>query len=335
VAEQSTNTPSVVERTRHVAAGTPVVGAHFLGRTAVFVLGEEALLLIPETGEEQRLAVHGGAILSASSDGERLISGGDDGRVAATNADGETQILATDEKKRWIDRVAVGPDGALAWSAGKTAYVRTGKGEARTLEVPSSIGGLAFAPKGLRLAIAHYHGVTLWFPNAQAAPERLEWKGSHHDVTFSPEGKFLVTAMQEPTLHGWRLLDGKDMRMSGYSARVRSLAWTADGKWLATSGAEQLILWPFTGKDGPMGKTPRQLAAFGVRAEVVACHPKQEVVAVGYADGLVLLVRLDDGAEILAKKPDKIPVSALAWDGTGARLAWGAEDGKAGLIDLS
>ena len=334
MAVESTNTPSVVERTRHIAADAPIVGAHFLGRTAMLVLGEEALLSVPENAEERRLAVHGGGILSAACDDARIITGGDDGRVAATSAGGETEILATDEKKRWIDRVAVGPDGVVAWSAGKTAFVLTGKGDVRALDVPSSVGGLAFAPKGLRLAIAHYHGVTLWFPNAQAAPERLEWKGSHVDVTFSPDGKFLVTAMQEPTLHGWRLLDGKDMRMSGYSARVRSLAWTAGGRWLATSGAEQLILWPFAGKDGPMGKAPRQLAAFGVRAEVVTCHPKQEMVAVGYADGLVLLVRLEDGAEILAKKPDKVPVSALAWDGTGALLAWGCR-GRQSRADRS
>jgi WD40 repeat protein len=333
--DASTSTPSVIERTRHIAAGAPIVGAHFLGRTAVLVLGEEALLLVPEEGEERRVAVHGGGILSAASDGARVVTGGDDGKVVASGANGDIEILATDEKQRWIDRVATGPDGAVAWSAGKTAHVRTGKGEVRTLEVPSSVGGLAFAPKGLRLAIAHYNGVTLWFPNAKAAPERFEWRGSHHEVNFSPDGKFLLTAMQEPMLHGWRLHDRKDMRMSGYSARVRSLSWTADGGWLATSGAEQLILWPFSSKDGPMGKTPRQLAAFGVRVEVVACHPKQEVVAIGYEDGLVLLVRLDDGAEILAKKPDKVPVSALAWDGAGTLLAWGAEDGKAGTISLA
>ena len=63
--------------------------------------------------------------------------------------------------------------------------------------------------------------------------------------------------MQEPTLHGWRLADAKHMRMSGYSARVRSLSWTADGDFLATSGSEQLILWPFDGKDGPMGRQPK------------------------------------------------------------------------------
>jgi WD40 repeat protein len=325
----------VVERTRHVAAGAPIVGAHFLGRTAVLVLGEEALLLVSESGEERRAAAHGGAILSAASDGARIVTGGDDGKVAATNASGETQILGSDAKKRWIDCVALGPSGAVAWSVGKTVSIRAGQGETRTLDVPSSVGGLAFAPKGVRLAVAHYNGVSLWFPNAKAAPEQLEWRGSHHTVTFSPDGKFLVTAMQEPTLHGWRLVDGKDMRMSGYSARVRSLSWSADGKWLATSGAEQLIVWPFAGKDGPMGKAPRQLATFGVKVEVVAFHPKQDVVAAGYSDGLVLLVRLDDAAEILVKKPDKVEISALAWDSTGTLLVWGAEDGKAGLVDLS
>ncbi len=332
--DTSVNTPSVVERTRAVDAGGAIVGAHFLGRTAVFVLGEEALLLVPEEGETRRVNAHGGGILAAASDSARVITGGDDGRVVATNAGGETEILAVDEKCRWIDRVAAGPDGATAWSIAKAVYARDGRGQIRSVEIPSSAGGLAFAPKGLRVAASHYNGVTLWFPNAQAAPDKLTWKGSHHEVSFSPDGKFLITSMQEPTLHGWRLVDGKDMRMSGYSSRVRSLSWSASGKWLATSGADQLILWPFSGKDGPMGKPPKQLAAFGVQAQQVAFHPKQDVVAVGYADGLVLLVRIDDGAEVLARKPDKAPVAALAWDGSGTLLAWGTEQGTAGIIPL-
>jgi WD40 repeat protein len=326
--------PSVVERTRPIAAGAPVVAAHFLGGTAVFVLGEEAVLLVAEKGEEQRVPVHAGGILAAASDGARVVTGGDDGSVVSINAAGQSEIVAADAKHRWIDHVAVGPDGAIAWSAGKTAWVRLAKGEPHSLDVPSTVGGLAFAPKGLRLAVTHYNGVTLWFPNAQAAPELLEWKGSHHAAAFSPDGKFLVTAMQEPALHGWRVADGKHMRMSGYSARVRSFGFTAGGKWLATSGSEQLVLWPFQGKDGPMGKTPRMFAAFAVRAAVVACHPRQEVVAVGYADGTVVLVRVEDGAEVLAKRPGDAPVSALGWDSAGNLLAFGTESGEAGVIDL-
>ena len=152
---------------------------------------------------------------------------------------------------------------------------------------------------------------------------------------MSPDGRFLVTTMQEPMLHGWRLADRQHMRMSGYSARVTSVGWTAGGDWLATSGATQLILWPFGSKDGPMGKQPKLLAPSEHRVGVVACHPKQSIIAVGYDDGLVLLVRIEDGAEILAKGPGNAPVTALAWSLDGTLLAFGSESGEAGVIDLA
>jgi len=328
------DTVSVVDRTHPVAAGGVIVSVHFLGDTAVFVLGEEVMVFAAAQGEPRRVAVHDGAILATAADGDRVVSGGDDGKVIATNAQGDARTLATDPKHRWIDHVALAPDGAIAWSAGKTAFVQAK--ERREFEAPSTVGGLAFLPKGFRLAIAHYNGASLWFPNApQAAPEKLEWKGSHLGATVSPDGRFLVTSMQEPMLHGWRLADRQHMRMSGYAARVTSLGWTIGGRWLATSGSTQLILWPFQAKDGPMGKQPRLLALSEHRIEVVACHPRQDIFAAGYGDGMVLLVRIDDGAEILAKKPGETPVTALAWSADGKLLAFGTESGEAGLIDLA
>jgi WD40 repeat protein len=334
MADTQAGTPSLTERVHPVAAGAPVVAIHFIGSIAVFVLSEEALLLASTEGSERRIVVHEGGVLASAGDGRRVITGGDDGRVVASDSTGATEVMATDAKRRWIDHVALGPDGAVAWSAGKTAYVRPGKGEVRSLDVVSTVGGLAFAPKGFRLAVAHYNGASLWFPKAQAAPELLEWKGSHLGVLFSANGKFLITSMQEPMLHGWRLPERNHVRMTGYSARVRSLRFTADGEWLATSGSEQLILWPFQGKTGPQGKQPQLLAGTGVRVTAVACHPKQGVVAVGHADGLVLLVRIADAAEILAKRPGGAPVSALAWDAAGSTLAFGSEDGEAGLLPV-
>ena len=84
-----------------------------------------------------------------------------------------------------------------------------------------------------------------------------------------------------------------------------------------------------------MGKQPKMFAAFAVRVTTVACHPKQEVVAVGYADGTILLVRTEDGAEVLGKKPGEGAVSAMGWDDGGTLLAWGTEAGEAGVIDLA
>ena len=334
MSETRNDSASVVERIHAVAANGAVIAAHFLGRMAVFVLGEEAMVLAPPRGEPKTVTVHGGAILATAASEAVIVSGGDDGNVVETDVSGTSRTVAADAKHRWIDHVAAGPDGAVAWSAGKTAFVQ-GK-ELRSLDAPSTVGGLAFLPKGFRLAIAHYNGATLWFPNApQGTPERLEWKGSHLGVTVSPDGRFLVATMQEPMLHGWRLVDRQHMRMSGYAARVTSLGWTAGGKWLATSGASQIILWPFQTKDGPMGKQPRLLAPSEHRVAVVACHPRQDIVAAGYDDGMVLLVRIDDGAEILAKKPGDAPVTALAWSADGTLLAFGTESGEAGIIDLA
>lgn len=332
--EQHPDIASVADRARPVRSDATMTAVHFLGDTAAFVLGEESVLLV-DSDDQRRTAVHGGAILAAAADGERVMTGGDDGKVAVTDRTGAVTAIAVDAKRRWIDRVAIGPGGTLAWSAGREATVRAPKAGDRVLEAPSTVGALAFAPKGVRLAIAHYNGVTLWFPNApEAKPDLLEWKGSHLAATFSPDGRFLVTAMQEPTLHGWRLADRKDMRMQGYTIRVRSLDWTADGKWLASSGASQLILWPFQSRDGPMGKTPQTLAPAQPQVTAVACHPREGVIAVGYADGVVLLIRREDGAEILAHRPAGAGVSALAWNRTGTRMAFGCEDGEGGVLDL-
>ena len=326
--------PSVTDRVRTVGLGAPVTSVHFLSERACFVCAEESVALVDAEGQIERVIVHGGGILCAASDGSRVVMGGDDGKLVAVDAKGVVTELALDAKRRWIDNVALHPDGAVAWSVGKTAFVRSGKNEDKSFEARSTVGGLAFAPKGLRLAVAHYGGVTLWFPNMAANGEFLEWAGSHLGVTFSPDNKFLVTAMHEPAMHGWRLADSRHMRMSGYPGRVKSMAWSAGGKFLATSGADTVIMWPFASKDGPMGKEPAMLAPLQARVTAVACHPKQNILAAGYGDGTILMVRMEDGGELLVRRNGTPAIAALAWNAKGTLLAFSDEEGDAGLLAL-
>jgi len=324
---------SVTDRVLKVELKAPATAVHFIGDVAAFVSGEESVVLVDGAGAGTEVAVHGGGILCSVSDGRRLVTGGDDGKVVVVDAKGKIETLAADARHRWIDNVAVHADGSVAWSAGKTAFVKTKDAE-KSFDAPSTVGGLAFAPKGLRLAIAHYNGVTLWFPNMAAKPEVLEWKGSHLGVMFSADNRFLVTAMHEPALHGWRLADAKHMRMTGYPGRVRSMSWSVGGKLLATSGADTVILWPFGSKDGPMGKEPAMLAPLQAKVTAVACHPKNDILAAGYSNGTILMVRIQDGAEILVRRNGGGPVSALAWNAKGTMLAFATEDGDAGLMPL-
>ena len=100
--------------------------------------------------------------------------------------------------------------------------------------------------------------------------------------------------------------DGKHMRMTGYPAKVKSMSWSAKGKWLASSGAPAAIVWPFQAKDGPMGKAPLELGTRGnIMVTCVACHPGEDIAAIGYDDGMVLAARFADSKEVLLRRPGK------------------------------
>jgi WD40 repeat protein len=331
MAESESGT-SLAQHVVPLDAGAHVVAGAFVEGAPALALADGAVLIGGPEEQKRVLAHPDAAMLTAISDGKTLLTGGDDGRVVAVQADGGLEQIA-DEKGRWIDALALRGK-ARAWSAGKQVRARDEAGTVHAWSAPTTVRGLAFQPKGFRLAATHYNGATLWFPKVEGAPQTLEWKGAHLDVTFSPDGRFLVTSMQENALHGWRLQDSRNMRMTGYPAKTRSLSWSHDGQWLATSGADAAVVWPFKDKDGPMGKAPRECGVREARVTRVAFHPKALVVAIGYADGLVLLCRLADAAEILARRPGDGAVSALAWDATGSRLLFGLESGAAGLLAL-
>ncbi len=280
--------------------------------------------------------VHDGLLCSVvDQTGKSLLTGGEDGKICRSGGDKPVEVVH-EVPRKWISSVAAGPQGVVAFASGRTAYAKLANGTVRQFDHPRSVEGLAFAPKGLRFAVARYNGVTLHFPGTEGKPAELEWAGAHTGVTFSPNGEFLVTTMQENALHGWKLADGRHMRMTGYPAKIKSFSWSNKGRWLASSGAPAAIVWPFQNKDGPMGKPPLELGTRGnTMVTAVAFHPSEEILAIGYADGMILAVRIADNKEILLKREGKGPISSMVWDKDERRLAFGAETGDCGVIDIA
>ena len=306
-----------------------------------FALGDGTLHIAnPRDPEAEWLkaAAHDGACLAMVADcQDGFLSGGDDGRLMRVAPDGTTGELAAMGAMKWVEQVAAHHSGVRAASVGKQLHVFDGKGnKQKTLTHPSAVGGIAIDAKGKRIAASHYNGASLWFVNATDEKAKLlEWKGSHAAIAISPDGTHVVTAMQENALHGWRLADSQHMRMSGYPTKTRSLSFTAKGRWLASSGAESVVVWPFFG-GGPMGKAPTEIAGGDdVICTAVACHPQHEIVAAGFQDGLVVMAEIASGKVIPVAAPGRGAVSALAWNASGTHLAIGSETGFAALVDLS
>jgi WD40 repeat protein len=329
-------TAQVYAAGRRLALGGGVTSAHWIGGDAWFALGDGNVAIARREGEVRRVAAHEGAILSTAPhpDGVRLLTGGDDGRLACVSADGGVATLC--DLRKWIDHIVASPvSNVIVAGVGKQAIVFREGREAHRFDHPSTIGGLALDAKGRRLAVSHYNGVTLRYVlMADDKGVALHWAGSHLAVTLSPEADYVITAMQENALHGWRLPDKIDLRMDGYPAKTKSFSWDRRGRWLATSGAQSAIVWPFVGKLGPQGKAPLQPGERTALVTAVAFHPSEEALAIGYADGAALVVHFSDSLGMELDEPGEGAVTALAWSADGKRIAIGDEAGRGALVDV-
>lgn len=302
---------------------------------AIFALGDGSVRF--EDGAFS--SAHDGAILCAvvHPSGDGVVTGGDDGRLIWHRRD-EAGVLAT-ARGQWIDAVdASAESGLIAFSAGKTLSVIDAKdaGFRRDFQHERTVSGVAFEPKGRRIATSTYGGAALWFARiAQQKPTLLKWAGSHTAVTFSPDGAFVVTAMQDAQLHGWRLKDQRDMRMGGYPSKVRAMSFLSNGQLLATSGAQGAVLWPFIGANGPMGREATEIGFDeGSLVALVASRPKHGLLAAGLNDGRVWLADPAGQGLNFLKAERGAPITALAMSADAKRVAWADEDGQAGVATV-
>jgi len=324
---------------KRLALGAPTTAAAWVGETCMFALGDGAVVAATFDGST-RVIAHDGAALCATPhpDGAGLLTGGDDGRIALTTPAGETETFAALGRK-WVDHIAASSaTSVIAAAQGKEAVIfKAGAREpSHRFAYPSTLGGLAFDAKGRRIAAAHYGGATLRYALIEEdTGSACKWAGSHIGVTLSPESDYVITAMQETGLHGWRLPDKLDLRMTGYPAKTRSFSWDKRGKWLASSGANCVVIWPFSGKLGPQGKPPVLIGERPALVTAVAFHPKDERIAIGYSDGLARIEKLDDrDVMIELDEPGEGAVTALAWSGDGTALAIGDDAARGALIRI-
>lgn len=156
-----------------------------------------------------------------------------------------------------VRAVTFSPDGRLLAVAARTSINLKSPAPARDggtfLSHRSSfysgpVAKLAFSPDGRLLAAAHLdddHTVRLWDPAAekQVGPS-LRGHTKHVEcVTFSPDGRILVTAADDETVRAWDPKTGHPLDGPVTRQPADSVAFSGDGRLLGTATKHDVRLW--------------------------------------------------------------------------------------------
>ncbi len=253
------------------------------------------------------------------------------GRINALSAGG----IAYHIPPRASDAIAVlaaSPDGkVLAYASGAQLYVATAEAtDPQTVMLPAEITALAFSPDGLTLAVAQ--GNAVWRLPLQALngpPVVTQLAEPATALHWHPDGAWLVCRI---AADGFYLIDtarNHALHRNKFPAAVRSIGFGQNSKTVVVSGAFRVAAWALEdGQDVITGK------AGLVLVNAVATCPNRNLVAVGYANGLLSLAEVGQPSEILLREDTGAAITAMVWSPDGRFLALAGSDGSAALVEF-
>ncbi len=243
-------------------------------------------------------------------------------------------------EKGWAESVAWNPDGSLlAACVGKSLHILdgvTGALRQTFADHKTTICDISWNPKRLReIASVCDGGARMWRIGEEKAIGHFDWGGASLLVSWSPNGRWVATGDQTPSVHLYDTSRQHPLHIQGYETKVKALAWQDDGEWLATGGAPSITVWPTTGKKGPERATPIQLAGHIRDVQALDFQPGQPVLVSGGRDGLVLLWLPQSSPDpaLIAQRESEI--TAVRWSPDGLSLAFGTADGEVAFCRLA
>ena len=277
---------------------------------------------------------HGAAVVPAAPDRSRLLlvlTGKAEPKMPPEGNEGPTEAEVA-LIQAWITAGAKSPTGE-APDPTKLVVPKITPRVARR----APIQAIAYAADAKQVAVGSFREVRLVSTDSRGTVRKLEVPhGDVMDVAFSADGKRLAAAAGEPGLFGevtvWDVATGSvQLAFRGHKDSLFAIAWSPDGKLLATGSYDQLIqLW-----DASTGSPIRELPGHSGAVFDLAFHPKGTMLASSSADRTVKLWEVATGQRLDTFGQPLGEMYAVTFSPDGKRVAAGGVDNRIRVWQIS
>lgn len=269
--------------------------------------------------------------------GAVLASGGQDGAVKLWDAVAGQHVATAKLGADWVEHLAWEPLSKdpmarrlsfLAAAAGRKFVFINPDGTVLPTSfkpAPKTITALGWEPEGDCCAIAYFGGVQLWDRATTCLQKEYEYNNGIHALVWSPDGKWLVSGNQDPSVHLWVPAANEELQMSGYETKVKHLSFDHGSHWLATGGGRDACIWDCSG-EGPEGREPAMLP-HDAPVCALAFQNSHGLLATASQDGVVMLWSPERKNPLRATVKMPAAATKLLWSPDDSLLAIGSEKG--------
>ena len=274
------------------------------------------------------------ASLSWINDTDIFSSIGQDGKIRSWNIEDNSCISEIEAGDFWGTKVSWNSNGNLLVSlAGK--YIKLISREFKILiEYPKqdfTVLDVCWLNGIRQFATSSNESVKLWSTeNTKPIKEFLNSNASYV-LKVSPNNKYIVTGDQDCTAHFWRIKDGKDSMMSGYTSKVKNLSWDKNSQYLASDGGSVAVVWDCSGK-GPDDSDPILLEYKDSNITAIKFQHKGNVLVSGYESGEIAVWQPEISEGFIDSEIFNGEISVLEWSKNDQFLFAGTSEGQVCLL---